>query len=320
MLHTRYICFTAYYNYIYPQYFTAAKNLTRPFISSRIYLMKIPTYWVTDKRRGSDGNMWKLRGISYTSMQEARERLEKRYKLRVAFTRLNSASKDAIDAHRANLRALDELKREEYSTLLLEPIIEQIDGNNIITRNRYGVRVLNSTSLCFIDVDNFPLSLGDRLRAIFGKKQNPEEKLLQTLRQLCETNDDLGARVYRTHNGWRIMLTGAGLAPDSARMHELCRRLHADPLYESLCARQQCWRARLSPKPYRVGVSSYPRPVDSEALQSPEAQAWLQRYEAACNGKSVCRLVDSIGRHVSGPEVELHDSLTGALLADKNLA
>ena len=281
--------------------------------------MKIPAYWVTEKRRGCDGNVWKLRGISYASMQEARERLEERCRIREDFARRRRVTDEVVAEHRAALRALDEEQGEDYTTLLLEPIVEEVDENNVITRNRYGVQVLNSTSVCFVDVDDFPLSLGDTLRGLFGRKLTPEEKLMQTLRGLCEADSSLGARVYRTHNGWRIMLAGDGLAPDSARMHELSRALHADPLYESLCIRQQCWRARLSPKPYRVGVTRYPRPVSSESVLAPEAQDWLRRYETACAGKAVCRFVDGIGARISGPVVELHDQLTCALAIDKPL-
>lgn len=281
--------------------------------------MKIPTYWVTEKRRGCDGNMWKLRGVSDASMQEARERLEERCRIRESFARLGTVSDAAMEVHRASLRALDGMQGDDYTTLLLEPIVDKLDEDNIITRNRYGVQVLNSSSVCFVDVDHFPLSLLDTLRGFLGRKLTPEEKLLQTLRALCLADASLGARVYRTHNGWRIMLAGDGLAPDSPRMHVLCRVLHADPLYESLCSRQQCWRARLTPKPYRVGVPGYPRPVDSESVNTPEVQDWLRRYEAACSGKAVCRLVDCFGRGISGPVVELHDRQTCALSMDTTL-
>ena len=263
--------------------------------------------------------MWKLRGVSDASMQEARERLEERCRIRESFARQRVVSDSAVEAFRASLRALDEMQGEDYTTLLLEPIVEKLDEDNVITRNRYGVQVLNSTSVCFVDVDRFPLSLGDVFRGFLGRKLTPEEKLLQALRELCSADASLGVRVYRTHNGWRIMLVGDGLAPDSPRMHELCRALHADPLYESLCTRQQCWRARLSPKPYRVGVPGYPRPVDSESVNTPETQDWLRRYEAACSGKAVCRLVEYFGRGISGPVVELHDRQTCALSMDTTL-
>ncbi|MBR5329874.1 MAG: hypothetical protein IKV13_00125 [Akkermansia sp.] len=282
--------------------------------------MKIPPYWIMEKRRGSDGTMWKLRGISYRSMAEARERLEERARLQADFARRRRVSEDEVEEHRANLRALDELREEDYSVLLLEPVIETLDGSNVITRNRYGVQVLNSTSLCFVDVDAFPLSLGDTLRGLFGRKVTPEEKLLQRLRELCEADESLGARLYRTHHGWRVMLVGAGITPDSDRMHGLFKALHADALYESLCARQQCWRARLTPKPYRVGITRFPRPMDSEAAHSADAQIWLQKYETLCAGKAVCRLVDCMGRAIQSAEVELHDRMTQALVPDAPLA
>ena len=282
--------------------------------------MKIPPYWIMEKRRGSDGTMWKLRGISYRSMAEARERLEERARLQADFARRRRVSEDEVEEHRANLRALDELREEDYSVLLLEPVIETLDDSNVITRNRYGVQVLNSTSLCFVDVDAFPLSLGDTFRGLFGRKVTPEEKLLQRLRELCDADASLGARLYRTHHGWRVMLVGEGITPDSDRMHGLFKALHADALYESLCARQQCWRARLTPKPYRVGITRFPRPMDSEATDSEEARIWLQKYESLCQGKAVCRLVDCMGRAIQSPLVELHDRMTQAMLPDAPMA
>lgn len=253
-------------------------------------------------------------------MSEARDRLEKRRELRQAFAAHLSVTEADIEAYSARLRALDELESGEYAVLMLEPILQTIDERNIITRNRYGVKVLNSTELCFVDVDEFPLSLGDRVRGFLGKKTSPEEKLLRRLRGLCEADPSLGARLYRTHNGWRVMLVGDGVSPDSPRMHQLFNALHADPLYESLCARQLCWRARLTPKPYSVGAAGYPRPMSSESIHSPEAQAWLQRYEQACAGKAVCRLIDCLGKHIESPLVKLHDMATAARVPDMPLA
>lgn len=282
--------------------------------------MKIPPYWITEARRGRDGSMWKLRGISWQSMEEARSRLEERARLREQFSRRHEVSEEEVDEHRAQLRALDELQEEDYQVLVLEPVLEKLDEDNIITRNRYGVQVLNSTSLCFVDVDEFPLSLGDILRGWFGRKITPEEKLQQCLHTLCAADAELGARLYRTYNGWRIMLAGPGIAPDSDRMHALFKALHADAFYESLCERQKCWRARLTPKPYRVGITRYPKPLDSESAQTEQAQAWLQKYESLCQGKAVCRLVDCMGRAIQSPLVELHDRMTLATKPDLPLA
>ena len=279
--------------------------------------MKIPPYWTTERSRGCDGQMWRLRGISFTSMDDARERLETRRRLRTEFLRTAGGN---VDAYRAKLRALDEVGEDKYSVLVLEPVVQQLEEDLVITRNRYGVQVLNSTSHCFVDVDEVPLSFGETVRGWLGHKLTPEEKLLGIVRSLCEQDSSLGARVYRTHNGWRIMLTGNNLAPDSERMKQLFAALHADPLYASMCERQQCWRARLTPKPYRVGITGFTRPVDSQSIHSTESQKWLARYEAACCGKAVCRLVDCIGRPIGGEVVELHDHLTRARVPDLPLA
>ncbi len=278
--------------------------------------MKIPPYWVIEKCAGCDGNMWNLRGISYTSMLEARERQEKRRRLREQFAQRRGVSAADVEDYRSQLRKLDELDADDYSVLLLEPVVNQIDDDNIITRNRYGALVLNSTELCFIDVDTFPLSFVDLFGSLLGKKVTPESKLLQAVSSLCAEDERLGARVYRTHKGWRVMISGADMSPDSERMHQICRALHADALYESLCVRQRCWRARLSPKPYRVGTPGYPRPMDSDAVNSPEAQTWIQRYDAASEGKAVCRLVDCFGKKIESHIVSLHDDMTKAGVPD----
>lgn len=275
--------------------------------------MKIPPFWTTERSKGIDGQMWRLRGISFSSMEEARERLETRRGLRMEFLRTPGGD---VDSYRAKLRALDEVEEDDYSVLLLEPVVRQLSEDLVITRNRYGVQVLNSTSLCFVDVDDVPLSFGETVRRWFGNQITPEEKLLGIVHFLCEQDSSLGARVYRTHNGWRIMLAGNALAPSSPRMKQLFAALHADPLYVAMCERQQCWRARLTPKPYRVGVTRFPRPVDSESIHSPESQEWIARYESACEGKAVCRLVDCMGCPIQGAGVELHDQLTQAKIAD----
>lgn len=275
--------------------------------------MKIPPFWTTERSKGIDGQMWRLRGISFSSMEEARERLEARRGLRAEFLRMPGGN---FDDYRAKLRALDEIGEDEYSVLLLEPVVRQLSEDLVITRNRYGVQVLNSTSICFVDVDDVPLSFVETVRGWFGNKLSPEDKLLGIVRSLCEQDSSLGARVYRTHNGWRIMLTGNDLAPASPRMKQLFAALHADPLYVAMCERQQCWRARLTPKPYRVGITRFPRPVDSESIYSPESQEWIAKYESVCMGKAVCRLVDCMGCPILGEGVELHDQLTQAKIAD----
>lgn len=144
--------------------------------------------------------------------------------------------------------------------------------------------------------------------------------MLRRVHACCEADQSLGVRVYRTHRGWRLILAGRDISPVGSRMRALFRQLHADPVYESLCIRQHCWRARLSPKPFRVGMAHYPHPQNSEKAHSPEVLDWLRRYEAACEGKAVCRLLDVVGRDISSPLVEMHDQRTRAGIPDCPLA
>lgn len=102
--------------------------------------------------------LWKLRGFSFSSMGEAASRLEERFRLLEEFSARKHVSDAEVNTLRARLRALDGCEHDDYTVPLMEPILEQIDTDNIITRNRYGVQVLNSTSLCFVDIDIFPLS------------------------------------------------------------------------------------------------------------------------------------------------------------------
>jgi hypothetical protein len=87
-----------------------------------------------------------------------------------------------------------------------------------------------------------------------------------------------------------------------------------------MCLNQQCFRARVSPKPWRIGIDRHIRPqpgvwpVRPERL--PERQAWVEAYEVAADGFAACELIDTIGSGVVHPEVarvvRLHDELSRA--------
>src|SRR5208283_806449 len=80
-------------------------------------------------------------------------------------------------------------------------------------------------------------------------------------------------RVYRTACGVRIMMTHRPGAVD-ATFDEICNALGVDPLYEALCHTQGLFRARLSPKPTRIGFQAM-------NLEWPEKGDWhLDRLTA----------------------------------------
>lgn len=280
--------------------------------------MKIIPFWVKETRaiKSPSGEKMHLHGLSDVSMADAREKLERRAELRRRFSRGDMGDM-GVEALR---RALRELDGDAYlASCICEPVVNELDAANIITRNRYGAQVLNSTDLCFVDVDSVKDSFANALLSLFGAGKSAEARLLEQLRALCAARPGMGARLYRTAAGFRVVLAGAPLEPGSAGMKALFRELNADALYAALCERQQCWRARLTPKPYRIGQPKLPPCADSESMQA-ALTAWVPEYEAKSASFCVCKLVESVGRSIHHPALELHDEMTGARLAERRLA
>ncbi len=271
--------------------------------------MNIPPYWVRE-RRLICGMQVRLRGISAHSQQDAEARLAERARLWQEFLALPASQADALRFREA-LRQLDG-SPEPYSAAILEPVEQQPDAQNIITRNRYGCLVLNSVSLCFADVDRFRAGFW---ASLFGNKKKEEAALVAFLRRLCAADESLSARLYRTAHGWRVILRGAGLTVGSVREDRLFEALQCDPLYRKLCRSQLCWRARLSPKPFYRGLKRYRQPANAQL----RAQEWVEAYEKATAGVAVCRLLETFGPALHDPMVELHDAATLALKPDLEL-
>ncbi|MNZ90866.1 hypothetical protein D3C78_1098370 [compost metagenome] len=87
-----------------------------------------------------------------------------------------------------------------------------------------------------------------------------------------------------------------------------------------MCQRQQCFRARLSAKPWRMGIAHHLRPRPGVWPVAPERlharRDWVERYEAAARGYAACSFLEVLGSGVVAPAVArvqwLHDELSGA--------
>ncbi len=130
-----------------------------------------------------------------------------------------------------------------------------------------------------------------------------------------------GFRVYGTPSGLRLMATHAPFKPGSPQVRQCFDELGADPMYVTMCLNQQCFRARLSAKPWRIGIAAHmkPRPgvwpVAVERL--PQRQSWVAHYEATAARFAACRFLETVGNpavhlHVQ-PVMHLHDEACKAL-------
>ena len=205
-----------------------------------------------------------------------------------------------------------------YEADIIEELVEKISEQSIVTRNRYGARVLNTCDVAILDIDEFEQSffslIANFFKRIFGKKipvaQTPKETTLQHIDSVLRAQT-LDARVYETRAGFRVVLNTSNLDPASDAFLAFSRKLRADPLYASLCKRQRCFRARLTPKPYRmrIPVCRYTWPQTEAAYK--ENQRWVERYEARSRDFSVCRLVKTYGNDFSkNAIIRFHDELT----------
>lgn len=203
---------------------------------------------------------------------------------------------------------------------LREEVLTTLEGA-IISRNSYGAEILNCDSLVFVDVDlpTQPTSSGGFLSGIFGKKRaavaSPEQEKLEKLRHWQRLNGRYSFRVYRTAGGLRYLLINSTLDPSARK--SLFDSTDCDPRYAKLCDIQKSFRARLTPKPWRMGLPSpkYRFPYSNDEQRS-AAERWVGEYDNAATQFATCKYLETIGDGKTATEfVELvsqHDLKTSA--------
>jgi len=140
------------------------------------------------------------------------------------------------------------------------------------------------------------------------------------LEGFLSAHPDWYVRLYRTPAGLRVLVLSQTFDPSDPRVAEFFRALDTDPIYVRMCQRQHCFRARVSPKPWRIGIPHHmkPRPgvwpVDPKRL--PQRQAWIEAYERAAEGYASCQFIAALGSGRVDPaaaEVQRwHDELSKA--------
>ena len=193
-----------------------------------------------------------------------------------------------------------------------------------ITRNRYGSLVLNAANVLFADVD-YPALPGTGLFAsiarLFGRGESLATRLqarrddpLGKVKAFADTRPKLGLRVYETHSGLRVVVTNKLFDPASEDSKTLLTQLDSDPLFQTLCQNQNCYRARLTIKPWRADLDRPPSvfPI-TDAKDETRFRDWLKKYDAANTQFTVCRQVAECG-----PEGALEEVATILSIHDKH--
>ena len=289
--------------------------------------MRIPPHWAkqdctTEDQRGKELRFWAW-GWSFESVAAA-----------------------LVDAKARAQRICDHFaggtRPDTYSYLehpLREEIVETFTHDDaeaaVITRNRYGCLVLNTPTVCFVDVDYPPAkrgaASGGLLAALLGlfsaqKRQERaavaaaaasaiQQATLDGVRQWFARHPERAFRVYQTAAGLRLLFTDGVYDPKSPAVASLLNELGSDPLYRRLTLKQESFRARLTPKPWRCGCR---RPPLGYPWEQPEDEQtyrrWQENYERAAQAFGTCRFVEALGAGASNDLIErvvaLHDQYT----------
>ncbi len=144
-----------------------------------------------------------------------------------------------------------------------------------------------------------------------------EQQARRRVQAFAKAHPEVGLRLYRTPAGLRVLLTHRLFDPDEPAVDECFNALKVDPLYARMCRHQHCFRARVSAKPWRIGIQQHMRPRPGVWPVAPERlplrQAWVQAYEAKAQGFAACRWIETLGSTAVHPDVApvlaWHDTL-----------
>jgi len=194
----------------------------------------------------------------------------------------------------------------------------------------WGLDYSRSVGIALVGVALFASApLGDLVQkwrvALSG---GPERQARGRLAAFLAAHPAWSVRVYRTPAGLRLLATHAPQVPVDAPVEEFMRAVGTDPLYVTMCRNQHCFRARLTAKPWRIGIESHMKPRPGVWPVRPERRAeraaWIARYEVQAASYAACEYVETVGSgtvHAKlAPLIELHDRECRARVAGAPLA
>lgn len=273
--------------------------------------MRPPRYWhrhwVDLTPLEGDSSAWRIPhwGWSSNSQEEAVELALARTKRSViSWSVMTRDANSAIDEDWYDV--MDYLVTPPREEVLHEVLAQDGSASHWVSRNRYGAEILNTRNLAIIDVDR-PASF-DRFQADTLAEANSEME--QLLISACEALERYGFRIYRTFAGWRLIITSHVFDGVTDESIMVMTKFPTDDLYRKLCVRHKCYRARLSPKPWRIGCERFNTTYPYDRADLPRITQWIRGYYTASKGFRTAELIYDDGQTASDlePIIALHDS------------
>jgi hypothetical protein len=175
----------------------------------------------------------------------------------------------------------------------------------------------------------FAVSVSKRIGAVLmAARGGPRAFAERRIKRFLAAHPDWHIRTYETPAGMRVVALHALFDPASPEALAFFRAIGADETYVRMCQRQRCFRARLTPKPWRIGMQQHLRPRPGVWPINPHfmplREKWVAEYEQRSLGYAACRFIEDLGTSFTDPTarrvVELHDRECRALVSGMPLA
>lgn len=311
--------------------------------------MIVPEFWA-DAKRTCEANGRKLTlkrfGWSDVDMESAQHHAEAR--LAEAIKNFELGAKPQKSEPKIAYNGADGVP-------IREEIISR-HGDTIVTRNGYGALCLNTPNVLFGDIDFvheaslktslitfgllFIVSVGLVFGIGFSKftflilfatpllskilfglfKKNSDAQQTQAItdiKKFLSKHPDWYLRIYKTPMGLRVLVMHKTFNAQDEDVREFFHALNVDPIYQRMCLNQNCFRARVSPKPWRIGIEKHMRPRPGVWPINPDKlhlrKAWVSEYELKAVGFSSCHFIEELGSQNIDPTAfavkNIHDDL-----------
>lgn len=154
---------------------------------------------------------------------------------------------------------------------------------------------------------------------VLGLTGGPEAVSIRRVERFIQAHPQWNMRIYRTPAGLRLLATHKKMDPLDPIALQAFQSLGTDPIYVQMCLKQNCFRARVSPKPWRIGLS---RHIPSQAVWpvpeffADQRKAWQKEYDYRSTEFASCRFLKEVGSGIIDPGVHsvqlIHDELCQA--------
>lgn len=141
--------------------------------------------------------------------------------------------------------------------------------------------------------------VGKRVTALIRRvRPDPTDAARSRIEEFADSHRDWQLRLYSTPMGYRVLVMHDTFDPNEEAAFEFMKSLDTDPLYMRMCRNQKCFRARVSPKPWRIEMPHIrPRPgvwpIRQERMA--ERREWIRHYEQKAERFASCRYEATLG-------------------------